>query len=291
MIPRYKSVIFSLLIIVIGTISSIPTTKALNLTYNDGTTNLTITGPDVTRGGITESYTVSGQLLIHAQTRIHITLSLDTSSQLSKVILEDDTMPNGTYDAGFTFTKPYHVFIPTDAKNNTYIYAKIETLSMNFSSGVSLIQYPTYNDLRYQIASLQSQVNNLQTNKTGLQAQVDTLQRDKANLQAQVTSLQTDKAILQSQISNLQVQVGSLQMNNTNLTTQVTNFQAQVNSLQTDKANLQTQINAFQSELATTNNMLIAAAAIAIVFVTTTIYFVIRLRAKKGTASLTPSQG
>jgi len=189
-------------ILIVGILSMAsltPNAKAHSVTYNDDVwTYLIVSGPDLTKPGDTESYTVSGRLSVTAYGSVHIKFWLDTSSEPNKVILEEDALSYGTYSAGYTFTKTYQVFIPADAINNKYIYAKLDTTSRHFSNfGISLIQNPTYTELQSQVTLLQSQVNSLQSEKTSLQSQVD-------SLQSQVNDLQTNKTNLQSQVDSLQ---------------------------------------------------------------------------------------
>jgi FtsZ-binding cell division protein ZapB len=201
-----KRIVESILVFgVLGLLILIPNVKALSFTYNDDVwTYLTVSGPDLTKAGNTESYTVSGKLSVTASGSVHIRFWLDTSSQLSKIVLEEDVLPSGTYGAGYTFTKTYQVFIPADAINNKYIYAKMDTSTRHFSNfGISLVQNPTYSELQSQVASLQSQVSNLQSQVTSLQGQIDTLQTNNTNLQTQVNSLSSQVGSLQSQVSDM----------------------------------------------------------------------------------------
>lgn len=194
-----KRIVESILVFgVLGLLILIPNVKALSFTYNDDVwTYLIVSGPDLTKAGNTESYTVSGKLSVSASGFVHIRFWLDTSSQLSKVVLEEDVLPSGTRDAGYTFTKTYQVFIPTDAINNKYIYAKMDTSTRHFSNfGISLVQDPTYSELQSQVTSLQSQVNSLQ-------GQVSSLQTNNTNLQTQVNNLNSQVSSLQSQVSDM----------------------------------------------------------------------------------------
>jgi len=215
-----KLLVLGVLIMGILGLGLTPTAKTLSFTYSDGViAYLTVSGPDLAKPGNTESYTVSGSFTVVANDFVHITLWLETSSQFSKVVLEEDPLPPGTYSAGTTFTKTYQVFIPNDAVNNRYIYANMTTSIRQFSKiGISLVQNLTYTELQFQVTSLQSQVSSLRTQNDNLQSQVNSLQTEKSELQSQIDSLNSNVTDLESQINSLQSQLNDLRVQDMNAT-------------------------------------------------------------------------
>jgi peptidoglycan hydrolase CwlO-like protein len=251
---RKRIVAFSLVFVVFGLLFMSPIVRALSLNYNDGVwQSLTIAGPDFTKPGNNEIFTVSGKLLVAANVSIHVTFSYYNSSQIFKSLFEDNALSAGTYSAGSSFIKSYPISIPSDAANNRYVYVTIDDFARNWHLSnytISLIQNPNYTDLQSNASSLQSQVNtlqsqfaNMQANNTSLQSQVNSLQASNTALQSQVNGLQANNTSLQallnillSNSSSLQSQIVSLQDNNTAL-------QSQVNDLQINNTSLQTSVN------------------------------------------------
>ena len=190
-----------------------PTARALSLNYTDDVwAYLTVSGPDLTRPGSVESYIVSGKLTVTMTGYVHITFWLDTSSQASKVVCEDDAMSPGPSGAGYAFTKIYQVCIPADALDNRHVYVKLDVSGKHFSSfAVTLVQNQTKSELQSQIASLQSQLSNLLS-------QVASLQSDKASLQANGSDLRNQIDSLTAQANGLQSQVDDVRAQSINTT-------------------------------------------------------------------------
>jgi len=182
--------------------------KALSFTYSDPSINLTVSGPDLAKPGNTESYTVSGSFTAGTlYDFVNITLWLETSSQPSKVILEEVALQPGSYNLGYTFTKTFQVFIPNDAVNDRYVYSNLTTSIRQFSKiSVSLVQNPTYTELQSQVTSLQSQVNSLQADKNELQSQIDSLNSNVTDLKSRNSDLNAQMNSLQSQLNDIRVQ-------------------------------------------------------------------------------------
>jgi hypothetical protein len=193
--------------------AALPTTRALSLSYTDDVwAYLTVSGPDLTRPGTVESYVVSGKLAVTTTGYVHVTFWLDTSSQASRVVCEDDAMSLGPSGAGYSFTKIFQVCIPADAVENRYVYAKLDVSGKHFSSfAVSLVQNQTESELQSQIAFLQSQVNNLLS-------QIAKLESDKASLQANGSDLRNQINSLASQANGLQSQVDDVRVQSSNVT-------------------------------------------------------------------------
>ena len=187
---------------------ALPTVRALSLNYTDDVwAYLTVSGPDLTRPGSVEAYIVSGKLAVTMTGYVHITFWLDTSSQASKVVYEDDAMSPGPSGAGYTFTKIYQVCIPADAIDNRHVYVKLDVSGKHFSSfAVSLVQNQTNSELLSKIASLQSQLNNLLSQVTGLQSDKTSLQAKGSDLKNQLDDLTAQTNGLQSQVDDVLAQ-------------------------------------------------------------------------------------
>lgn len=187
---------------------ALPTARAFSLNYSDDVwTYLTVSGPDLTKPGSVESYIVSGRLAVTMTGYVHVAFWLDTSSQASRVVYEDDAMSPGPSGAGYTFTKIFQVCIPIDAIENRLVYAKLDVCGRHFSSfAVSLVQNQTESELQSQIASLQSQVSNLLSQIAMLESDKASLQANGSDLRNQIDSLTSQANGLQSQVDNVRVQ-------------------------------------------------------------------------------------
>ena len=139
------------------------TTKALNFNFSgDSLSYLVIScGPDVVKPGGTINVTVSAKLAVETNQSetAHITIYVSTVSEPEKVITQGDlTLPA---DASAN-TAQYTNAIPGDAVNNTYVQMKITHGTKTFSGiALSLVQNPTYFELRDQAQNLQAQNKNL----------------------------------------------------------------------------------------------------------------------------------
>ncbi len=198
----------TVVLVVQGLSAALPTARALSLNYTDDVwAYLTVSGPDLTRPGSVEAYIVSGKLTVTMTGYVHITFWLDTSSQASKVVYEDDAMSPGPSGAGYTFTKIYQVFIPADAIDNRHVYVKLDVSGKHFSSfAISLVQNQTNSELLSQIASLQSQLNNLLSQVAGLQSDKTSLQANGSDLKNQLDDLTAQTNGLQSQVDDVRAQ-------------------------------------------------------------------------------------
>jgi peptidoglycan hydrolase CwlO-like protein len=94
--------------------------------------------------------------------------------------------------------------------------------------------------LQFNISDLQSEITSLNNEKTALENQVSTLQANISSLQTEVTALENEKSTLEMRISALQANISDLQ--------------SEVGSLDNDKAALEAQVASLQSEIASLNN-------------------------------------
>ncbi len=229
-------------------------------TYSDDVWDyLTVTGPDLIKPGNVGSYTVSGRLSSAIPYGgVNVSFMVDTSSQLSKVILTDTPVPDvGFRPEGYNFTKTYQLAIPSDALNNRFVKAQLNATSRTFTAfGVSMVQSPSYSELeslvsslQAQIASLNSQITSLQSNVSSLQSQIQTLQSEKANLTSQLSNAN-------AQISSLQSQITSLQSSYTSSQSQVSGLQSQLQTVQSQKADLESQLGSVQADLDDANSQM-----------------------------------
>ena len=246
-----KQVLVGILAItVLASLMLAPSAKAMNITYsNTFFTYLTITGPDQTRPGNTETYTISGSLGSNMSGSVRLRLWLYTNTQTLRILIDTDVLATGNYLAGSFFIKSYPIIIPSDADNNKYVYAQIDAGTSRLTNlTVTLVQNPTYSELQTQVSQLQTQVNNLTTQLSTLQNQLNTLQANNTNLQNQVGNLTIEKAALQLQVNNLQGNNSALQAQLSILNGSSTELQSQLATLQTEKTALQAQVNSLQTE-------------------------------------------
>jgi len=191
-----------------GLFAALPTARAFSLNYADDVwAYLTVSGPDLIKPGSVASYVVSGKLAVTMTGYVHVTFWLDTNSQASMVVCEDDAMSPGPSGAGYTFTKVFQVCIPADAIDNHPVYAKLDVSGKHFSSFVvSLVQNQTISELQSQIATLQFQLRNLLSQVASLQSDKASLQANGSDLRNQINSLTAQADGLQSQVDDVRVQ-------------------------------------------------------------------------------------
>jgi peptidoglycan hydrolase CwlO-like protein len=130
------------------------------------------------------------------------------------------------YPAGFEYFKTPQFTIPSDTINNSYLWIKIDAEGRNFSSiPISLVQYPTYDDLQQQNNNLSSTLNDTQSQLTSVlsslgsaNSQINDLQALLNTTQSQLNSSQSQNIILQSQLDSTQSQLSGAQSLVNNLT-------------------------------------------------------------------------
>ena len=257
-----KALVAILAVLVLVSIVLAPSAKALTLSYNDSVwSSLSVTGPDVTRPGNSEIYTVSGRLSLNMTGSVHVTLWLNSTSQVQKTLLNTIVLPSGTYQAGNNFVQSYQVIIPSDAANNKYLYANLDAGASHFTSIIlTLVQNPTYSELQTQVVQLQTNVTNLGSQVNNLQTQLDAAKANSTSLQNQLTSLNStyktllanynslvsnstsDKSALLSQISVLEGELNNLNSTNAALQSQLAGLQSQLNEAQTNSTSLSSQV-------------------------------------------------
>ena len=250
----------SLAVLVLVSIVFAPSAKALTLTFNDSVwSSLSVTGPDVTRPGNSEIFTVKGGLSLNMTGSVHVTLFLNSTSNVQETLLNTIVLASGTYLAGNGFVQSYQVTIPNDAANNKYIYANLDAGASHFTNIVlTLVQNSTYPELQTQIVQLQANVTSLSAQVNSLQTQLNTAKANSTSLQNQLTSVNStyttllanynslvsnstsDKSALLSQISVLEDELSSLISTNAAL-------QSQLAELQSDNSVIQSQLNGAQT--------------------------------------------
>ena len=212
------------ILMVLSSMALVQTTKALSFNYSDNflSTFSVSSNIDIAKPGSSITATVTGQLAVNGQSTIfHIAFSVDTISQSGKVLDERDLVLSN-----ISRTAVAQLIVPSDALNNTYVFATIGNGTIVFSKiPITLIQNPLYSEQQSQIATLQNQLATALANSTTLQNQITILQSDKAALQGQLNSLNATLIGLQSTNSALQQQISILQTNNTNLQSQLSTLQ------------------------------------------------------------------
>ena len=110
--------------------------------------------------------------------------------------------------------------------------------------------------LQFNISDLQSEITSLNNEKTALENQVSTLQANISSLQTEVTALENEKSTLEMQISALQDNISDLQseivsLNNdkTALEDQVVTLQSEITSLNNEKTTLENQVSTLQANI------------------------------------------
>jgi len=245
-------------IFVIGFATDLNSVKAFNWNYYDGIWDIRVYAPDIIKPGKTENFTVYVMLHQKRNDTLHLKLYLNTTTQLNWVIFEGDVLPYLEHPLGYYVTWIRNITIPSNAVNNGYIYARLETLDKYFNSMiVSIVQEPPYTTLETQITTLTQLISNYTAQINSLNIQINTLQITKltlqeqvANLTTQVSSLISEKTSLQNQVNTLQQNVTSLEAQILTLKTQRDSLQSQVNSLTSEKAILTTQVNTLTTEKA-----------------------------------------
>jgi predicted nuclease with TOPRIM domain len=229
----------------------VPIAQALSFNYADSTwQSLTVKGPDVTKQGNVEAFTVSGMLLGNMTGSVRLKLWLFSSSQV-RVLFDDFVLAPGFYLAGSSFIEAYLVTIRSDADNNKYIYASLTAGSSLYNFTLSLVQNPTYAELQTQVAlmqanisSLTSQLNSLQNSYSKLETQLASLQLNYNNLQNNYTNLINNST---SEKSLLLAQINALTINNSQLMNQI-------DALENLTSQLQSRITILEDERETLHN-------------------------------------
>lgn len=96
---RKKQIFIGLLLILAVTppFALFPKAKGLALTYNDSVwAALSVTGPDVTRPGNTEIYTISGRTAINMTGSVRIIIWLNSTAQTPVTLLDYYVVTPGT---------------------------------------------------------------------------------------------------------------------------------------------------------------------------------------------------
>jgi uncharacterized protein YlxW (UPF0749 family) len=260
---------------------------ALNFSYQDnvlGFISIAST-QDAVKPGSLLTTTITGMLPYTAPAGhvivFHIAFSVDTASQQSKVLVEQDMVLDNKYTVKSLIAQ---LMIPSDALNGAYIYATVTNGTITFSKvPIALIQNPLYSELQSQLDSLKgllsdqqfnntllqnqlvllqidynasltnssllrNQIATLLTEKELLQNQLTTLQQSCSNLQAELNSINADHAALMTQLGALQINNTELQNENLALLNQTADLQKQLSTLQSNSANLQTTITRLSNE-------------------------------------------
>ncbi|PVX25108.1 MAG: hypothetical protein CW716_08675, partial [Candidatus Bathyarchaeum sp.] len=191
---KYCVIVSVLAVTALIVVSAIlPTANAFTFEYKDNYLGLlrVSANPDTAKPGSIITANITGSLINPNQSAIfQVRFYLDTTSQSGLLVGQSDlSLPTGSAANSLID----QVVIPSEALNNTYVYASISDGNRVFSKiPVALIQNPTYSDLQEEIDTLKLQIDSLT-------AQLEGLQGDTGDLQDQINSLQTQKADLQSQ--------------------------------------------------------------------------------------------
>jgi predicted nuclease with TOPRIM domain len=240
-----------------------PSAQALTLNYSDSIwATLSVTGPDITKPGNSEVYTVQGRLAANMTGSVRLSLTLNSTAGATVALLSATVLASGNYITGNSFIQSYNVVIPSDAANNKYIYATVEAGASHLNTlVVSLVQSPTYGEQQTLIAQLQANVTDLSDEINSLKAQLNDAQAGSEGVQEQLESLnQTYNSLLNnynslinssnSDKSDLLRQIGDLQNQTSNLNSTIASLTSQIASLQSENSQLQLQLNQAQADSA-----------------------------------------
>jgi hypothetical protein len=148
----------SVLTVFIALLAAAPSAQALGFNSSDYSLSyLIVTGsPDVVKPGEAVSVNMMGKLAVasNASDIIHVRFFADTASKPSEVIMEGDLILPADATEG---TRQFSVTIPSDVINNTWLYMSMSDDWRIFSKiTISLVQNPTYFELKSQNSDLQS---------------------------------------------------------------------------------------------------------------------------------------
>jgi hypothetical protein len=177
--------------LVIASIMITPSAMAFTPSFTDPTSvDLSVSGStSPLKPGDTVVFTVSLTLNTYLYGNAHVRIWLNTSSQATIYLVDQDLMAYRNWTAGSSFNQPYTVVIPSDAANNNYVYATVDVNSINSKRFpnliVALIQNPTYSGLQTQNVQLQATLTSLGAKsrvfKTNLKLQRQTAQTCKTS--------------------------------------------------------------------------------------------------------------
>jgi len=305
-----------------------PAAKALSFNYSDnllGYFSVTCSS-DIAQPESVITANITGRLsstTAASQVVFHITYTVDTTSQLSKILNEQDMVIDSKTILKNSLSQ---IVIPSNAVNNAYVFAAVTNNSIVFAKiPIALVQNPTYLVLQSQVSNLNSSLINLLSNYTSLLssysniqsllavvlANYEKLQNTSADFQVSNSSIQNQLVGLQTEKKTLQIQIISLQNSSSALQTELTAIQTEKTELLDKKADLQKQLSSLQlnstdlqtlvyslndqmtvlqlrlvnmqSESNTASILIYVATFAALAFIIATAYFVRLLVKRKGT--------
>jgi uncharacterized protein YlxW (UPF0749 family) len=104
-------------------------------------------------------------------------------------------------------------------------------------------------DLENEKNNMQTQISSLQTETTSLNNQVNDLESEVSTLQTETSTLENEKTALENDKVVLETQVSALQLEKIGLETQVANKESEITTLNTDLAALENQVSNLQNEV------------------------------------------
>jgi hypothetical protein len=265
-----KIVILSIMIAVI--FIAVPVVEAYSPSIHDDNWDVYTSGDDVVKPDTTVRYRIWGTLhagLLGARAKLVAQISVYTTGGWT-TIYSDYILPEGDYRGDVSFDKTFSVNVPKNTVLNTPVYLRLETLTREWTHLVlSIVQDPAYDQLKREYDSLQKEYNDYKATHSHSNSEYDSLRNEYDSYKA--THSHTD-----SEYNNAISERDYWKNEYQSLNSTYNEYKATHSHTNNEYEELASKYNSSSSELGTTRTLNYIFIIIAVVFIATTVYSIIR---------------